>query len=773
MGDNVIHITDLGLQAANNATAGGVLVNVVYFKLGDSDASHRDTDIDIRGTTLYQAPIHIIEVLDKHTARFTFEVPEHAIPSGGLRAREVGLYLPDNIMFGRCVFAESYELREGFATRIHALLITTRVDVSTINVTMGDLSSIPSAGNVYRLPPPETSNYNALSVLDSLDNVDGTVSPGFALKFGSGSLQWAFSGFDRVFSGMPDVGAIATEFQQNSLTTALRFRNGEVVIVYVVAGPARGQARKFYYSSGQNKFIEKDGQPLQAFDNRSTVVVWRRIGGGQSGSADYPPSMTGIPNDWVLTRGVGNLPVWAPPKNTGKNLNTLYVAPGKLRISTLNEIGTGQQRSYSLGGVMLKDVNHCITAIGGITQHKSAYDISSSEIEYADNIPPRAPIDIRMITKEPGSGTFIDILTDEFVGDGEKRRFKLSQPIESSDYAFVYIRGLLQSTTAYTYDAATEEIVFVSAPKEGIDIEVSSVISRREENYSTTLVSTTIITAADTLFIELPVDPQSKDFTFVSVSGTHIHRKLYTVVDNKIVFSHPVKAGLEIETVAFHNILSDGTPQTNLKGVVTDAVLTSKSLKLLRHDAHPVVLPIPGIDLIAGQGIRVSGQHPVYKIESTFAQQFNESTNFKFSTLRRQNDAEEIIFTHRINLVSDIMLHVVVDFAAVLGPGFVSVEGMELMEYVIGFRTTSSREPEYGRDIKGTGTAGFSSLAGNSNERAFSNASLTQVFDVIKANIPAGYIDVVARMRVRNANISKYGSKLTMNFNVIGTPLLE
>ena len=150
-----------------------------------------------------------------------------------------------------------------------------------------------------------------------------------------------------------------------------------------------------------------------------------------------------------------------------------------------------------------------------------------------------------------------------------------------------------------------------------------------------------------------------------------------------------------------------------------------------------------------------------------------ETTNFKVSTLRRQEDSEEIIYTYRVNLTSDLMLQVSVDFSAVLGPGFISPDGMELMQYVIGFRTTSSREPDYGRDIKGTGEAGFSSLSGNTNERAFSNASLTQVFDVVRDNIPAGYIDIVARMRVRHANISKYGSKLGMNFNIIGSPLIK
>tara|TARA_B100000700_G_scaffold101966_1_gene114993 strand:+ start:44419 stop:46740 length:2322 start_codon:yes stop_codon:yes gene_type:complete len=773
MGDNVIHITDLGLRAANNAKKGGVLINVVTFKLGDSSEQTRDTDEDIRGETLYKGSIYLIEVLDTHAVRFTFELPDHAIPEDGLYIREVGLFMDDNLMFGRCVFEQPYFLHEKRGARLHAVLVTTRVDPGVINVNMGELASLPSTPSVDRLPDPETGYCNTLAVLNMIDNSDGTTSPGYAIRYGPGSLLWGFCGFDRVFSGNPDAGATGEEFRVEALTAAMRFRNGEVVIAHVISGPARGASRKFYYVMGTDSFVDKDGVPVAGLDEGGVIAIWRRIEGSTNGGAEYPPKMAGVPPDWVLTRGVGNLPVWAPPRNTGQNMNTLYVSPGKLRISTLNDVGTGQSHRYSLGNVVLKDVNHCITALGGVTQHKSAYDVTGSELEFADSIPPHASIDARLITKEPGSGTYTEIVTDSYIGDGEKRRFKLSEPVESSEYVFSYIRGLLQATTSYTYDPSTQEIVFVSPPSEGLSIEFSSLVLRQEEGYSTTVLSTTVITVGDTLFVELPVEPQSKDHTFVSISGTHIHRDLYTVVDNKVVLSSAARGGLEIEVVVFHNILSDGTPQSNLKGVVTDAVLTSKSLKLLRHDTHPVVLPIPTVDLVAGNGIKVSGQHPVYKIESTLAQQFNETTNFKVSTLRRQEDSEEIIYTYRVNLTSDLMLQVSVDFSAVLGPGFISPDGMELMQYVIGFRTTSSREPDYGRDIKGTGEAGFSSLSGNTNERAFSNASLTQVFDVVRDNIPAGYIDIVARMRVRHANISKYGSKLGMNFNIIGSPLIK
>lgn len=772
MSNNVIHITDAGLQAANNAKAGGMLVKVVYFKLGDSDQEPSDTDIDIIGNTLYQAPIHFIEVLSKNSVRFTFEVPADAVPQGGLEVNEVGLFMDDNILFGRCRFDQAEIMREGNATRLHAVLTTSRCDLTTIDVTMSDQTSIPSTANVYRLPVPETSIYNVVSVLDGLPNTDGSTSPTIAYKYGNGAMEWAFSSFDRVYSGVPSE-ATSTELRIESLTNQMQFRNGETAIVYVIAGPARGQSRRVSYSTSGDKFVEKDGEPFSNFGIGSTVVLWRRIAGALQGSTGYPPQMDNVPPDWVITRGVGNLPVWGPPKNTGKNLNTLYQAPGRMRISTINDTGTGQKSRFSLGGVLIKDVNHIMPSLGGITQHKSSFDVESSEIEFAENVPTHTDVNLRLFTKEPGTGTYTEFNTREFQGDGQRRRFPLSATIEGPQYAFVYIRGVEQSTTSYTYDEQNNEIVFVAAPDEGLDIEITEVISRQDEGYSMSITSTTVITIGDTMFIELPVEPQSKDSTFVSVSGTHIHRKLYTLVDNKIVFSSPIKGNLEAEVVVFYNTLSDGSPQTNLSGVVTDAVLTSKALKLIRHDTYPVVLPIPAVDITAGKGIRVTGKHPTYRIESTIAESFNDETHFKVNTLRKLNDSEEITYTHRINVNRDIMLHVVIDFSAILGPGFVSPDGMEMIEYVIGFRTTRAKEPDYGREIKGTGSAGFSSLSGSSNEKAYSNASLTQVFDVIASNIPAGYIDVVGKMRVRNANISKYGSKLSMNINIIGTPVIN
>lgn len=773
MGDNILHMPNLGLQAALNAKASGVLLDAVAYRLGDSDISFTEADEDIRGNTLIQGNIGYVEVLSEGSARFTFRIQPHQIGSGKV-ASEIGVYLSDNVMLGRCVFDVPLQLNEGETHEISVILSTTRCDLTVINVTIGEYSSIPNTANLVSLGHPDESDFNAVSVSDMIYNSDNTTSAGIAIKFGAGSLQWAFAGFDRVFSGNPAAGATDSEFTSTALLGSVQFSSGEVVIVYVIAGPARGQTRHFYFDSSSQTFKLRSATPFVNFTTSCTVVIWRRLGGANGGINNYPPQMTNIPDDWVLTRGGGTLPVWAPPKSTSKNLNTLYQTPGRLRITPLSDVGNGQQARYTLGNTIVKNVNYCVVALGGITQHKTAYDISSAELEFAENIPTNVPIDFRLITKEPGTGTYVDISVDKFVGDGTRTSFRISQPLEAVHYAFIHIQGLLQSPTVYTYDAATQSVVFVSPVPEGLDIEVSNIICKPSEGYSTELISTSAISASELLFLELPIKPQTKNHTFVRVSGSHVNRDLYTLVDEQLVFSSPVPKGVAVEVLIYNNVLSDGSPQTDLRGIVVDGVLTHKALKLLRHNAPDVILQLPSVNFSSGKGIRIDGDYPNLKISSTFAEQYNESTSFKISTRKRSEESNEIIFTQRINIEDDIRIVFTADFSARLGPGFVTLDGLEIVEYVIGFRTTGSNEPEYGRGIKGTGEVGLSLLQGanTNNETAYANASITQIYDIMRENLPAGYVDLIARMRVKNANIGKYNSLLTVDVNVLALPIV-
>jgi hypothetical protein len=773
MAKNILKLTDLGLQSANNASAGGLLVDLLRFKVGTSRTQALATDTDIKGTEVHTDSITFVEVLDEHSVRFRFDIPTNVAPVEGVDINEVAVFMDGNIMFGRCVLLKTFHINHKEGISIDCVLTTTECDVSVLNVVIGDYVSVPSTPFIYRLPYPSQAEHNSVNVLDMMQNTDNTESAGQAVRFGQGSLHWAFQGHDRIFSNHPDEDNTRSEFKAASTVQTHNIANGDQFIVQVITGPGIGESRKFKYNGTKAAFVESDGQPFSTFSTQSIISIWRKIGGSLTLSGNLP-STEGVPPDWVLHRGPDSGPIWAPIAVGGRNVNTLYRAPGRLRIEALSDTGDGQQFRYTLVGAAVKNANHIIAALGSVSQHRNAFEIQANELEFAESIPASVPIDIRSMTKEPSSGHYVKILTDAFVADGNARRFKISQPIEGPQYALVYLRGGLQGLAAYIYDASSQEIVFTETPTIGLEVEINSLAMEEDEGWSCEPSTMTIYTTGDTHFMELPVVPQGIENVFISINGIHLHQTIFSLADNKIILGSPIPGNRMVEVMVIHNWRAEGTPETNITGMVVDAYITHKSLNLIRHGASPVRLPIPGINITAGDGIKVKGVHPNYKVSSTIAEKLKIGTMTPFSSSSVEEDAEEIIFTKRFDAKQDGVLLVTADFSAILGPGFVTPDGLELIQFVVGSRTISSQEPEYGRQIKGTDVAGFTSLVGETEGKrnAYANASMTQVINVVADNIPSGVIDVVARMRVRNANISQYGSTLSLNINVISFPRL-
>lgn len=769
---STLYITDAGVAAANNASSAGVLVDLVYFKIGTSNQIHSDTDLDIHGTIIYQGPINFIETQSNAVTRFVFDVPEHVGTTLGTEIHEVAVYLSNGVMFGRSALASPYLKKQGEGLRINAVLSTNRCDLSVINVTLGEYSAVPAVPYVRRLPDPSSAEQNVVAVHDLRHNADTTVSPGLAMRYGSGN-QWAFSGYERVQVFNPDAsGLTLSVFKKSGLATQVGLSDQELVIVQIIGGPGAPQVRKFRYIQSSDQFNENDGEAFLSITTASTLVLWKQVEGTTSiSNAAYPPVLN-IPQDWVLTRGSVN-PIWAPQRTKVCSLNTLFTGPSALRLSTIAVAGDDRTSSFSLGGLVPENPNYIYCAISGITQHRTAFDLVPYSIEMSEAVPAGSTLDLCIFTKEAHDGKRVDLQVVQFVGDGTNLRFALPVVPEASEYVWVFVAGFKQAVTAFTIDTNTNELVFTEAPGPGIAIEIVVFLRSDQEGYSTKILSTKLLTKEPTYFLELPVAPQNKQQVMISMNGIHIHNNQFSVSGNIIALTGPISKNRDVEVLIFHNERAVGTPQTDLAGVVTDAILTSKTLSLLRHNDWPIKLPVPGINLEAGTGIRVSGTHPDYKIENTIAEFIAGAPPFKYSTLHLLEDAEEIVFTHRIDLTNNLMLTITADFSAILGPGFSSPEGQEIMEYAIGFRTTSAREPDYGRRIKGTGQAGFCSLAASGvNNYARSNASLTQTFDILVSNIPAKFIDIVAKMRVKNAQVNIYGSELSINFNLFAISVM-
>lgn len=765
MADKLI-LQDVGLAAINNANAGGVLVRPTFFKGGNSGLYPlMENATDILGELKVQGKIHHVEVLSTQSVRFFFELDGRAV-SEATEIKELGIFLDDNIMLGRCVFEEPIILVPNELFLISLLMTTTRGDLSVISVAIGEYESIPITPFFYRLPTPYDTQFNAIIVANGIRNVDGSDTPVVAMRYGEGAFQWGFTGHTRVYANFPASGD-TTSF---TISSSTNFDDHELVIVHVVDGTGEGQTRRFYYDEPQNKFIEADG--VATLDmSQCKIAIWKATGIGATFTQTQLPSRpAGAPEDWVLLSGNGDSPVWGPQKSGAKVLNTLYTPPSRLDTNVLNYIGTGDSARFSLGDLRVENANYLYPALGGVTQHRSAFDVNASELEFAEVIPAGVPIDLRVFTKVSSTGTRLAFTSDHYVGDGATTRFAISTPVTDTKFVFVYMQGALQNTTGYSIDTQTQEIVFTEPPIAGLPITFRAFSQISDTGYSTRIISQSYMITGETLFLSLPLTPQSKEQVFLSHSGTHVHDDLYTIVEDQLVLSGSLAEGVEVEVLIFDNILAQGSENTNLKGIVYDGFLTYKSLKLLRHGSSPITLPIPAPNFEAGDGIRLTGQYPNIRIENTFSKSASLNPFKRHGTLHTEKNANQILATYRINLSGDSLILVVCDFSAKLGPGFSSPEGMENIEFVVGMRSVNTREPEYGRQILGTGEAGFSSLNSDNSQVAYSNASLSRVFEIVKNNHPAGYVDVVAKMRVNNANISQFGSKLSINVSVIEIP---
>lgn len=771
METNIIHLTDVGLQAINNASAAGMLVDANTFKVGTSSAAYQDSDVDIQGQVVHLGIIHYVEVLSETSVRFTMDVPAHVGGTDGQTIAELGIFLPNGTMLGRAVFEPTTKKVVGVSKRIVAVLHTTRCDLTVVNVTIGDYSSIPASAYIKRLPNPVQSDFNVISVLDGQTNPDGSTSAILAHRYGAGDMHWAFANHTRLYLGNPEAGGLTlSKFQATGMDTLLV--DSETVIVQIVSGAGAGETRRFVFASSDDFLNEADTEPFTNLTSSSTIAVWQSLSkGDQLGMTvcTYPPDTQDIPADWVLTRGTEPCPVWQPPSLGGRTLNTLYLEPSELNVVVISDVGTGRKRTYSLNGVVVQNVNDILVSLGSITQHKTAFTINGSQIEFAEDIPVNVPIEIRVFDSVVSSGSRTIVGQDTFISDGSAE-YQLTNEVQSAEYLLVSVSGAHQHMFSYLYDAPTNKVVFIEAVKAGLEIQVRTLTKEPAPGYSTDNLSYLFHITDDTSELVLPIEPESKEHVLVSASGFRVHTNKYAISENTIQFDEALPRDLEIEVVVVVNRLAEGTPQTDLAGVVVDAVQSSKYLSLLRHNRPPVNIPVQSIVLKGGKGVRVTGSFPRYEIASTLAEKLETAGQKKFSTVHTLQDTEEIIYSYRIDIDSDMIILVTADFAANLGPGFTSTEGTESMEYVLGFRTTGAREPDYARRIKGTGTAGFNSLSGGRNESAYSNASITQIYEVVKNNIPAGYLDIIAKMRVQNATISRYGSLLNVNFNVIAFP---
>lgn len=759
-------LLDAGEAALNNPSAGGILVNPSSFKFGDSSLyPSTTTHTDIVGAFVASGTFHHVEALSAKAMRFVMDIDTRTLLEPKV-IKEVVIFLEGNIALARAVFAQPYTLNPGEPTRLSAILATSRADLTTINVSIGDYDSIPQTPFMYRLPNPNNSEFNVISVLNGKRNPDGTNSPVLAMRYGAGAFQWGFTDHMRVFNGIP-TSATDSSFKIPDMSG---YAANEQVIVHVVSGSGEGQSRRYRYNAGAGEFRDADSQPISNLA-ACTISVWKMQAGGSGGGNSEIPPTTDIPRDWVLTPGIdGNL-TWEPPKAASRIVSTLYTPPSKLDVNALNYVGAGDESRYTTGDKILENSNYLYAALGTATQHRSSFSVRGSEVEFGENIDSSIPIDLRLFTKSPSTGTRIVVKLWEFEGDGAKTEFDLAgADIESIAHIFAFVSCLLLPSTSYTYDVSTKKLRFTSPPDAGLPIEIRAITYVQETGYSTRIVSKTYRPTGDTFFLTLPTTPQSPEQVFVAQAAAHIHQQNYTIVDNAVVFSNALHAGYDVEVWILENVQAAGTAENGLNGIVVDGYVGRSDIVLLRHGAAPIELPIPKPNLLVGKGMKLNEQDGALLLELD-EDALSRTVGFqKWTQNQVEKDATTIIATQRIELTTAMIVMVTCDFSAKLGPGYASTEGGENVEYIIGVRSSQSKEPEFGQGTRGTGTTGLVVGAESKSTMAYANASLTQTFEFDPANHTSGYVDIVAKMRINNAETSQFATRLEINFNALELP---
>lgn len=804
MTPDIIHLTPAGSQALLNADSGGILVAPKYFKVGNLEVSDVEDFYEQEGipenlvsSTVHQGKIQYIQVLSENTVRFTFDIPTSvpAAEGSSVAIGELVIMLEDNTVIGHCVYAQPFTKRNGEGMRIDASLHIKEGNAQNIDVTHSEYGSIPAVMSIEDLPSPVTAIANAVAVQDLETNLDNSNSPGIVQKFGPGGAQWSFSGHTRIFNGEVGFENVydPSEFKQPEATETADVEAGDVVIVQVVSGTGAGETRRFTATqNGDNIAYIATASAFSDLSDTSVINIWYPRH-GNLGAAGLP-GLDGVPSNYVLERGI-EYPRWVPPLKANGNGSVLYHPPGTLKMNAYviaPEDSAGirtfvlYQKDLSQATSQKSQIHHyshtsndnySMVSLSGITQHREAFEIKENQIEFAEDLPSEVQVDARLFSLTPSTGAYLNIRYSETVADGSQTEFDIpvqgEETVSLSSDLIVYIDSFMQSINTYTVDTERQKIVFTTPPIQGLRVEVNAFVTQEVQGYATHIHTQNYLTRDLTKVLQLPFAPQEKGLVFVSEQGMHVNRSLFDVVDNRLIFKRDIDPDRSIEVQIFRNVLSQGTPDNSISGVITDSIVTSKSIKLIRHNAEPIIMPVPRFNIESGDGIKVTGTFPDYTVSSTLSQQIAKDSPQIFNNQSRQKNTEEIIYTQRINFKGDVLVKATADFSARLGPGFASEDGLENIDFVLGYKTHSVNEPEYGRNIKGTGSAGFNVTdPTRQGTYAYADKSITQGWSVIKANNPSGFIDVVAKMRVRNGRISDYGSDLTVNLNIEVNPKL-
>jgi len=755
---NYIRLTEAGKTALNNADEKGVRIQPHSFRVGEYDQDNPPIEIPkgLLGNEIARGRLRYIQVLNTQMVRFSFTIDEGVVGIIG----EVAIYLKDGTCLGHATLFPKRVKRKEDSLLLELLLHLDEGQVSNIDVSFSEFGSVPSVASVDDLASPVTSNINAVSVLTLKDTTDGFTTAGLALRHGDGGQYWAFEGYNRMYLGEVGAGVISpAEFKPNTVLASVLSRGA--CIVQVVSGSGAGESRVCDYANT----ITCRNFGFSDLAEDSTLAIWAPALG--TGGTGLPPR-TNLPADYILYSGVDS-PFWgAPPSSKSAGAGgKLYTPPSKLSFTGITMVGDGS-RIYKAEGISTQDSNHAIVALNGIWQNRLAFEATGDGIEFAEELASDFGIDMRIASRQPTSGTFVDIKVAHHVADGFKRKFTLPAIPETIDDVFAIEHSILIGS--YAYKISGKDIEFNEPPKAGRAIELRVLVYKEIEGYFTRIESGLFNVMTDDNIWHLPVEPDSEGHIFFTENGLIVTTDKYKLVESKVVFSRPMRIGSVLEFYTLKNERSQGSESSNIGGVMVGAIHTAKGLEILRHGMPPLRIPYLRPSIRSSEDILIEGTWP--DIRLSLANKNKQDRGLLIhsqSNVKSIENSLELVWPLSIPIDQNCILKATADFSAQLGPADLDLTGFEDIDYIVQIKPKGTKSIEYGRRIVGSSTMGFSVIPTpetSTDERAYANASMTVHSTILKAANPAKTVEVLVKMRMNNVDVAKLKSFLHLNVSI-------
>jgi hypothetical protein len=116
--------------------------------------------------------------------------------------------------------------------------------------------------------------------------------------------------------------------------------------------------------------------------------------------------------------------------------------------------------------------NFTLVTLNGLTQHKSAYNISGANVVFSEAPGTNVAIDVVTFTSQESISVGVSITLDSFTGDNSCTTFALTTTPINENYTSVVIDGVTQLKTSYNISGS--DIVFSEAPGSNTNIEVTT-----------------------------------------------------------------------------------------------------------------------------------------------------------------------------------------------------------------------------------------------------------------------------------------------------------